>query len=232
MKAAILAGGSGKRLRPLTDTIPKPLVEVAGKPILEWQMLWLKSCGVTSFVMMVGHLKEKIIDYVDSKKSGMGVRVDYSEEKDQLGTAGALKNAERFLKGEEKFFMLNGDTVTNIAVEKMNLDSCIASIALVPLRSTYGITRLEGDRIVKFDEKPLLPEYWMNSGVYLMSKDIFRHLPRTGNLESTTFVELSKSGTLRGVKFPDAYFKGVDSIKDIEEVTSDLKVRKVFGNFG
>ena len=228
MKAAILAGGHGKRLRPITETIPKPLVEVAGKPILEWQMRWLKSCGVDSFVLMVGYLKEKVISYIDSKKAEIGVEVEYSEEKEQLGTGGALKNAEHLLKGEKEFFMLNGDNITNIAVNRMRLEGSIASIALVPLRSNYGIARLEGRRIVRFDEKPILPEYWMNCGVYLMSRDIFKHLPKNGSLETVTFAELSKAGALTGEKFESAYFKGVDSIKDMEEANADLKARKIF----
>ncbi len=229
MKAVILAGGYGKRLRPLTDTIPKPLVEVAGRPIVDWQVRWLKSHGVTSFVMLVGYLKEKVIDYFDSRKEDLDIEISYSEEKTPLGTGGALRNAMHLLKDDEKFLMLNGDNITNIEVSRMKLDGNLASIALVPLRSTYGITRLEGDKIVKFDEKPILPEYWMNSGVYLMSHEIFDHLPDAGNLEGTTFVELSKSGKLMGQKFPNAYFKGVDSIKDMEEASADLKSKKVFG---
>ncbi len=228
MKAVILAGGYGKRLRPLTDTIPKPLVEVAGRPIIDWQVRWLKSHGVDSYVMLVGYLKDKIIDYFDGKKDELGVKIEYSEEKSQLGTGGALKNAERFLKNEKEFFMLNGDNITNIAVSRMKLSANMATIALVPLRSTYGIARLDGDRITKFDEKPIINDYWMNSGVYLMSQQIFKHLPSTGNLENTTFVELSAAGKLLGMKFPDAYFKGVDSIKDMEEATNDLKNKKVF----
>ncbi len=229
MRAVILAGGYGKRLRPLTDRVPKPLVEVAGKPILEWQVRWLKSHGVDSYVMLVGYLKDKVIDYFDERKDELGIEIEYSVEKVPLGTAGALKNAEHLLKDDKQFLMLNGDNITNIAVSKMKLNSSMASIALIPLRSTYGITRLEGDKIVKFDEKPILNEYWMNSGVYLMSHDILKYVPAEGNLERTTFVELSGAGKLLGMKFPDAYFKGVDSIKDMEEATADLKTKKVFG---
>ena len=230
MKAVILAGGYGKRLRPLTDTIPKPLVEVAGRPIIEWQVRWLKKCGISSFVFLVGYLKEKVIDYMDSRSSELGITAQYSVEETPLGTGGALNNARKLLDGEDTFAMLNGDNITNIDIGKLSLDANIASIALVPLRSTYGITRLEGDKIVKFDEKPILPEYWMNSGIYVMSKEIFAHLPDAGNMESTTFVELSGKGALKGVKYPDAYFKGVDSIKDMEEATKDLTERRIFGD--
>ncbi len=231
MKAVILAGGYGKRLRPLTDTVPKPLVDVAGRPILEWQMLWLsKKCGVESFVLLVGYLKERVMEYIDSKKDEFGVEVKYSVEKEPMGTGGALKNAEKLLAKEKQFYMLNGDNVTNIRADKMaSLGGNIASVALVPLRSTYGIARLDGDKIATFDEKPILPEYWMNAGVYLMSKEIFKSLPKVGSIENTTFVELSKAGKLMGQRFPDAYFKGVDSVKDVEEASTDIKTKRVYG---
>lgn len=229
MRAVILAGGYGKRLRPLTDNVPKTLVEVCGRPIIDWQVRWLKTHGITSYVLLVGYLKEKVIDYFEKRKKELGIEVEYSEEKIPLGTAGALKNAERLLKNDEQFFMLNGDNITNIEVSRMHLDSDVASIALVPLRSTYGVTHLEGDRIVRFDEKPIIKDYWMNSGVYLMSRSILKMIPKEGNLENTTFVELSKDKKLGGRKFPGAYFKGVDSIKDMEEVTTDLKSGKIFG---
>ena len=228
MKAVILAGGYGKRLRPLTDTTPKPLVEVAGRPIVDWQVRWLRQYGVTSFVMLVGYLREKVMEYFDSRKGEMGIDVAYSIEESPLGTGGALKNAQKLLGNDDEFFMVNGDNITNIEVDRMKLDGNIAKLALVPLRSTYGIPRLDGERIVKFDEKPILPEYWMNAGVYLMSKEIFRYLPDNGNLEATTFIELSGEGRLSGTKFAGAYFKGVDSIKDMEEATADIKGGKVF----
>lgn len=230
MKAVILAGGYSKRLRPITDRIPKPLVEVGGKPILEWELRWLSHCGVTSFVFLVGYLKDKVVEYVDSRAGELGITAEYSEEETPLGTAGALKNAEALLKGKGAFLMMNGDTLSNVDVRSLSLDGAVAALALVPLRSTYGVTRLEGDRIVKFDEKPVLPEYWMNSGIYLMSEGIFAHLPASGNLESTTFAELANSRKLRGVKFPDAYFKGVDSVKDMEEATADINSRRVYGD--
>ncbi len=232
MKAVILAGGYGKRLKPLTDSIPKPLVSVGGRPIIEWQILWLKHSGITSFVILVGHLKEKVIEYLDSKKSDLGASITYSEEESPLGTGGALKNAEQHLKDEDKFIMFNGDNVTNINISWLSIDGNVASLGLVPLRSTYGITLLDGDIITKFDEKPILKDYWMNAGVYLMTKEIFKYLPEEGNMENTAFVELAGKKLLKGVKFPDAYFKGVDSIKDMEEVNADLAKHSIFGSLG
>lgn len=229
MKAVILAGGYGKRLMPLTATLPKPLVEVAGKPIIEWQILWLKGLGINSFVLLVGHLKNKLIEHMEKRAAELGVRVEYSEEPEPMGTAGALKNAKRLLSEEKEFMMLNGDNITNIHLDPLHINGSIASIALVPLRSTYGIVKTEGEKVISFDEKPLIKDYWMNAGVYMMSHEVFRYLPEKGNLENTTFTELTKEGRLSAVKFPEAYFKGVDSIKDIDEVSHDLLSGRVYG---
>jgi NDP-sugar pyrophosphorylase family protein len=229
MKAVILAGGYGKRLMPLTATLPKPLVEVGGKPIIEWQISWLKSLGISSFVLLVGHLRNKLIEHMGKKAQELGVSVEYSEEPEPMGTAGALKNAKKLLSEEREFIMLNGDNITNINVDSLHINASIASIALVPLRSTYGIVKTAGERVISFDEKPLIKDYWMNAGVYMMSHEIFGYLPERGNLENTTFTELTKEGKLGAVKFPSAYFKGVDSIKDIDEVSHDLLSGKIYG---
>jgi len=88
MRALILAGGLGKRLMPLTNEIPKPLIPIAGKPILVWQIEWLKKQGFTDFVLAVGHLRSKIFEALgDGRK--LGVRIFYSVEEEPLGTAPA-----------------------------------------------------------------------------------------------------------------------------------------------
>ncbi len=229
MKAVILAGGYSKRLRPITDRVPKPLVEVGGKPIVEWELEWLVHCGMKSFVFLVGYLKDKVFDYVNSRADELGITVEYAIEETPLGTAGALNNARKLLQDEKEFVMMNGDTISSVDVRNIELGGAVAALALVQLRSSYGITMLDGDRITKFDEKPVLSEYWMNTGIYLMSSRIFDYLPQSGNLESTTFTQLASKKMLRGVKFPDAYFKGVDSIKDMEEVSADLESERAYG---
>ncbi|MEM1775262.1 MAG: nucleotidyltransferase family protein, partial [Desulfurococcaceae archaeon] len=113
MLAAILAGGLGKRLRPYTDDLPKPMIQVADRPILEWQILWLKKYGIREIVLLVGYRKEKIIEYFGSG-SKLGVKITYVVEDDPLGTGGAIKNAEHVLSKDEVFLVLNGDIITNL----------------------------------------------------------------------------------------------------------------------
>ncbi|NPA99038.1 MAG: nucleotidyltransferase family protein, partial [Crenarchaeota archaeon] len=113
MMAVILAGGFGKRLRPYTEEIPKPLVRVADRPILEHQIEWLKQYGFNEFVLLVGYRKEKIIEHIGSG-GRLGVKVTYVVEDEPLGTGGAIKNAEHILSKEEKFLVINGDILTNL----------------------------------------------------------------------------------------------------------------------
>ena len=139
MKAVILAGGLGKRLRPLSDDKPKPMIEVLNVPIIEWQIRWFRKYSINEIVICVGYLKEHIIDYIGSGVR-FGVRVGYAVEEEPLGTGGALKNAESLLGDglREGFFMVNGDILTDLnPVELRTKD--LPSLALVPLRSPYGV---------------------------------------------------------------------------------------------
>ncbi|MDE1825737.1 MAG: nucleotidyltransferase family protein [Candidatus Micrarchaeota archaeon] len=227
MKAVILAGGYGKRLRPLTDTTPKPLLIVGGKPILEWQILWLRQYGVDSFVVTASYLAEKITQYLgDGEKWGIESKVVVEEE--PLGRGGALKNVEKLLEGEKEFIMTNGDVITNLDVSKLTLGGYVASLALTPLQSPYGIINVDGSKVTSFVEKPTLKDYWINAGVYRMTPKIFEYLPRKGDIEDTAFQELVKKDLLGGFKFDGCYWRSTDSIKDMEEVNRDLSEKKVF----
>ncbi|MDE1827967.1 MAG: nucleotidyltransferase family protein [Candidatus Micrarchaeota archaeon] len=226
MKAVILAGGFGKRLRPLTDTVPKPLVQVGGKPIMEWQINWLKRYGYDSFIITASYLPDKIVKFFESNK--LGVESEIVIEQEALGTGGALKNVEHLLKGEKEFVMVNGDNITNLNVGEMRLGKNAASLALTQLRSPYGIINTDGEEITSFVEKPLLKDCWINSGVYKMTPKVFGYLPKNGSIETETFPELAKQRLLGGIKFHECYWHGTDTIKDVEEVTKDLSAKKIF----
>ncbi len=229
MKAAILAGGYGKRLRPLTIDRPKPLIEVAGKPILQWQVEWLRRHGVSTVVFLVGYLKEKIIEYFGSG-SKFGIKISYVVEDEPLGTAGALKNAEHILgEGSEIFLVLNGDILTNIdptpLIERLKQqEDKLVAIATVPLRSPYGILRIgENDLIEEFIEKPLLKDYWINAGIYAMRPQVFNYIPEKGDIEKTAFPRLAEEHKILAVRYSDVFWKSIDTHKDIEEASKELK---------
>ncbi len=225
MKAVILAGGYGKRLKPLTDEKPKPMIEVLDKPIIEWQIKWLKNNGIDDIIICVGYMKEHIINYIGSG-SKWSVKVGYTVEDEPLGTGGALKNAEALLSREESFFMLNGDVLTNINTShlKKNLaNDLVATLAVVPLPSPFGIVEIgDNSKVLGFAEKPTINQFWINAGVYCFSKKIFTYLPNKGNIETTALPALAKDKKLKAVKYERTFWRSIDSHKDIEEASTEL----------
>ncbi len=225
VKVVILAGGFGKRLRPLTIEKPKPLVEVAGRPIIEWQILHFKSLGFRDFVVLAGYRWEKLVEYLGSGRR-LGVRIAYVVEDEPLGTGGAIRNAMHLLSGEEYFFVINGDVITNLdarrVAEALQGDT-VGAIALVPLRSPYGIVEIdEENHIRKFIEKPVL-DYWINAGVYALRPEVAKWLPEKGDIEKHGFPELAEQRLLVGVPFRDVYWRSIDTVKDVEEASRQLQ---------
>ncbi|MDE1767809.1 MAG: nucleotidyltransferase family protein [Candidatus Micrarchaeota archaeon] len=226
MLALIMAGGFGKRLRPLTNKVPKPLVKVGGKPIIYWQIKWLESFGVDRFALLGGYKASKLKSYI--KSIGYSNSFEFSIEKEPLGTGGAIRNAYHLLENEKSFLVSNGDNVTDQDVTKLKLGRrYLGCISLVPYRSSKGIVEFDGDRVVRFDEKPLIKGYWYNAGAALLSNKVLNMLPEKGSLEQELYPILARKGMLSCVKFDNSYFSSVDSLKDLEEVDRDLKSGKI-----
>lgn len=225
MKAVILAGGYGKRLRPLTDTLPKNLVLILDKPMILWQIEWLKSHNIRDILLLTGYLGDKIREFLGDG-SEIGVNIEYSHEEEPLGTGGALLNAHEYLYDEDLFFMLNGDIITNLDIKRLLSieEAFVGALALVPLPSPYGIIVFDEKNVIKsFVEKPLLEDYWINAGVYLFRKEIFKYLPKRGNIEQTTFPKLASEGKLKAIRYTDVTWKNIDTYKDIEEASTLLR---------
>lgn len=223
MKAIILAGGLGSRLRPLTDSTPKPLLPVAGKPIIQWQIEWLKNAGVEDFVLSVGHLAEKV-QAVMGDGAGLGVSIKYAIEREPLGTAGALRNAMEEGVVDEPFFAGNGDVLTDLDPRRCeglrSVQGLVATLALVPLPSPYGIIEAEDNGLVTaFREKPLLP-HWINAGFYSLSSAVLDYLPEKGSLERDVFPALVRKGLLGGARLHPRFWRSVDTHKDLEETAA------------
>jgi len=225
MLAAILAGGFGKRLKPYTDTIPKPLIEVSGRPILEWQIMWLKKYGFREVVLLVGYKKEAIIERIGSG-SQYGIKVTYVVEDEPLGTGGAVKNAEHILSKTSAFLLVNGDVVTNLnpllLFDKLR-EGYLGVVASVPLPSPYGVLELEDSRVKGFVEKPQLRDYWINAGVYVLKPEALNYFPEKGDLEKTAFPAMARDGVLGAVKYEHVFWKSIDTHKDLEEASHMLE---------
>lgn len=229
LKAVILAGGYGKRLRPLTETTPKPLIPVADRPIIEWQIRWLKHHGIEDFIICAGYLKEKIVDEIGSGHK-LDVRVGYVIEDTPLGTGGALKNAEHLLAGDELFLVLNGDVITNLnplelAKRVRERNDAVGGIALIHLPSPYGIIEFNKETgiITRFVEKPRLPQHYINAGVYAFKPSVFSYLPDEGDIERTAFPQLADAKKLIACAYEDVEWISIDSYKDLEEAAKVVK---------
>ncbi len=227
MKALILAGGFGKRLMPLTIDQPKPLVEIGGKPILVRQIEWLRGQGISDIILAVGHLRTKVFEKLGDG-SKYGVRLFYSVEEEPLGTEGAIKNASKYID-TDLFVVTNGDVITDIDISALikGMGDGLATIALVPMRSPYGIVEVDGDGYVKsFKEKPLL-EYMINAGVYVMKRKTIDMMADKGDIEKGVFPKLAKEGKIRAVIYNNSFWRSIDTVKDVEEVSAMLAAKQV-----
>ena len=223
MQALILAGGAGTRMRPLTYVVPKALLPVGGKPLVERTIQYLKSYGIKEFVVCVAYLKKQIISTMGDG-STLGVRIEYAETDMPMGTAGQLKSAEPLIKG--RFLTMNGDIVTSLNIS--NLVSSheraggIGTLSLkkFEVKIPYGyITPNENGIIQKFEEKPTL-SLMANAGIYVLESRIFEYIPKHEicSLETQTFPKLISSGEVLNSYYENAYWADVGSMTDFERV--------------
>jgi NDP-sugar pyrophosphorylase family protein len=221
MKAIILAGGRGKRLRPITDYVPKPLVPLKNIPIIEWQIKYLKKFGVDEIIICTGY-KTEMIQHFLSMKDNLGIKIKFSIEKTPLGTGGAIKQAGKLIK-DKSFFVINGDTITNIDLKELLKKP--NSIAAIELRTKFGIMEIKDDKVARFREKKEISNVWMNAGIYHLEKKVLKDLPKKGDIEKTVFPDYAKKGKLNTIKFRGTSWYSIDSFKDIEECS--LEIHKI-----
>jgi len=174
MQAAILAGGLGTRLRPLTDSVPKGLIKVNGRPFLELKLEQLKANGIDDVILCVGHLGEMIEEHFGDG-SRFGIRIRYSRDgKEPLRPVGALKRAEHLL--EEEFFVTYGDNYLRLDYGKMmallRSSGKLGVLAVYHNRGTYGTSDVEVSegRVTTFQKNPARQLEWINFGIYALRK--------------------------------------------------------------
>ena len=231
MYALILAGGKGERLRPLTDTLPKPLAPLDGKPILWYQVEWLKRAGVTNVIFLVGYRWEMVREYFGDG-SKFGIKPTYSVETRPLGRGGAIRaGMAQIPEEEETFIVLNGDIITGQDPNEV-MDSYqgkreanpehLATIMVVPMVSPYGLVELGQDNdVVGFREKVVLP-HWINAGVYVFNRSMGPLMPELGDHEVSTFPDLAEQGRISAFK-SNEFWRSIDSFKDLREAEDYIK---------
>jgi len=189
MQAVILVGGQGTRLRPLTSTVPKPVVPLVDRPFISYMLEWLREHGVDDVIMSCGFLATSVRNVLGDG-SGLGIRLRFIEEPDPRGTAGAVKLALPML--DERFLMLNGDVLTDIDLTAQMAQHASsgarATLALVgvPDPTAYGVVVLDRDHAVAdFVEKPSSDRVESNlisAGAYVLEREILDLVPPDRNV--------------------------------------------------
>ena len=220
-QAVILVGGEGRRMRPLTDTLPKPMLPLLDRPFVEHQVDHLVRAGVTRIVFSCGYRPQEIEDHFGDGAT-RGLQVGYVVDPEPLGTAGAIANAESLLDPGD-VFVLNGDILTDLdlvaLVERHRALACAATIALTSVDdpSAFGLVRTDGDgRVSEFVEKPgpddLIPgePYRINAGTYVLSAEAREAIPAGVHvsIERDTFPLLATRGAV-GALASDCYWRDV-----------------------
>ena len=228
MKAVILAGGRGTRLRPLTYAVPKPLLPINEKPMMEHIIIHMKNHGIKDFIITIGYLGYQIENYFKDG-SEWGVNIEYYEEKTPLGTAGCLNPIKDKLK--ETFLLVGGDNLTNLNFTKFiefhKSHGGIASVALFELHQKveYGVYSIdENKKITKFEEKPSL-KYNAGTMIFCLEPEIFKYIPENKskkpsviNITDDILPKLIKSDKpIYGFPFSD-YWIDVGRISDYDKV--------------
>jgi mannose-1-phosphate guanylyltransferase len=181
VKAVIIAGGLGTRLRPLTNNTPKPMLPIGEKPILEHLVNWTKKGGIKSVILCVSYLRESIEDYFGNGEK-FGVKIEYAISKKQLATAGQLKTAEKFI--DDDFVCMYGDSIFNFSLRSMikqhSIKKPFVTMSLNEYKTTlpYGVieTSKKG-KVVNWNEKPEIKAN-VNMGCYIMNPQVFNLIPK------------------------------------------------------
>ncbi len=229
--AVILAGGVGTRLQPITFEIPKPLVLVHDRTLLEHQFDLFKRHGIKNIVISIGYKGDKIKHAIGDGKR-FGVNVSYVEESKPLGTAGPVKLAKQFITGT--FVTENADELKDIDLNDMYLfhkeNKALVTIALTTVDnpSAYGVAKMQGGKILEFVEKPKredAPSNLINSGLYMMEPEVLDYIGEGFSmLEKDVFPKLAQEGKLFGYPFSgqwyntgtlELYEKAIKEWKDI-----------------
>lgn len=224
--AVIMAGGRGERLRPLTDNIPKPLLKIGSKPILEHNIDRLALYGVDDFWVSVNYLGEKIEEYFGNGKN-KNISINYVWEKEALGTIGAVSKIKNF---EHNYILIaNSDLLTNIDYEHfflefINQDADFA-VVTIPYQVSipYAVLETSNGHVMSFKEKPTYT-YYSNGGIYLMKKSVLKHLPMEMFYNATDLMEKLIKLKHKVVSYPlTGYWLDIGKHDDYNKAQEDIK---------
>lgn len=224
MKAVVLAGGLGERLRPLTLEKPKPLLPVNGKPIVEHCIENLKRCGVEEVILSIGYKAEMIQEHFGDG-SKWGIKIQYNIEKELLGTGGAVKDIVKKFGIDEKFLLVWGDNLANFDFHKMKEIDGKVVMGLTEREDVenFGVAKIEGGEIVEFVEKPAreeAPSNLINAGGFVIDPSVLDILP-----EGKSSIERDCFEKIDGIKMfkHEGYWYPTDTMEKYKLAEESLK---------
>ncbi len=223
VEALVMAGGFGTRLLPLTQDIPKPMLPVAGRPILEHIIDQLRSADICKVVLATHYLPEQIHDHFGEGQK-FGVDIEYVHEEIPLGTAGALGLLHRV---EKPLLVMNGDIMTHVdframlAFHKEHEADITVGVARYKFQVPYGVVECNGSHIVGLNEKPEVAVF-VSAGIYLLSPSMMKHVPKGKHLDMPDLINLIAKGKGVAVSFPIVeYWLDVGAPAEYEKAKRD-----------
>jgi dTDP-glucose pyrophosphorylase len=225
LKAVVMAGGFGKRLRPLTEDLPKPMLPIGEKPVLELIIGQLQSAGISK-VQLTTHYKPEIIEKHFGDGARFGVEIQYVNEDQPLGTAGALSSVP---VSDEPMLVLNGDVLTQIdframvAFHREHAAELTLGVRQYDFEVPYGVIKCDGVFVQRVDEKPTL-NFFVNAGIYLLEPSAHRSIPSGQKFDMTDLIEKLQKEQRRVVAFPVIeYWMDIGRHVDYQQAQEDVK---------
>lgn len=217
----ILCGGSGKRLKPYTDSVPTPLIEIKDNyAILDKQIFDFASAGINEVILLTGYKSEMI--EARYGRQYKGVNISYHVEEKPLGTLLAIKAGMEIAKDD--VVVRNGDVVADVNLRRMVLRHINspygATLFVTRMRSPYGIVELGDDKVKSFREKPII-DYYINGGLYCLNKDLFWGQFEGGNVEQTIFPMMAENNKLGYYREDGVFWTTVDTLRDLEDARKE-----------
>ena len=226
MKTIILAGGYGTRLAEYTDKIPKPMIKIGDKPILSHIMNFYQSYGYNDFIIAAGYKKEIIIDYYKNSKEFQNLKIIDTGESTMTG--GRILRLKSHIDKNENFFMTYGDGVCSINLDDLiqfhKKNNKLATVTAVHPPVRFGELEIEGNKVVKFEEKPQSSAGWINGGYFVLNSDVFDYIDNDQTMfEKEPMTKLYQDNNLNAFKH-EGFWKCMDTLRDkisLEQILKD-----------
>ncbi|MCX6641685.1 MAG: nucleotidyltransferase family protein [bacterium] len=228
LQAVIMAGGFGTRLHPLTEDLPKPMLPVGDRPLLQRTIEHLRDAGIRKVQVSTHYLQEKITDYFGDGKA-FGVELNYLFEDHPMGTAGALGLMDKI---DEPLLVINGDILTQIDYRAMldfhlqNFADMTVAVRQYEFKVPYGVVETEGVRVTRILEKPVVKNF-VNAGIYLLSPEVQKCIPDTAHYDMPELIGYLISQGNLVISFPvREYWIDIGEFKEYRQAQTDVDTGK------